>query len=418
MMIARKTATRLLFIALALFCNLIFVQTGQASGFAVYTQGASALGQGNAVTAHMDDPSAVFFNPALIGNLPGTQVQIGTTLIHSSREFNSALSGFTSEVSSNHFPSTLYLTHQINPSLSLGVGVFSPFGLGTDWNDDWEGRYITTESKLTTFNINPVICWQVTPEISLAAGIDYLLLDATLEKKLLLAPLPDGNQKFTGDGDGLGFNLGAALKLTDALILGLHYRSEVESDLEGSAEFALPVGTPAFIQAMLSNTGGQASLTLPQQAQLGLAYSGFENLILEVGARWEDWSSFKSLIIKLDSGLTTITERSWKDVYAFNLGGKYQLNQNLALLAGYLFDNNPAPDDTFDPSIPTAKSHMVSVGSEMGWQAWRMALAYAYQRYESREKANSVGLSVGGTANGEYQTDNHMLALSLRYRFE
>ncbi|MCF6179728.1 MAG: hypothetical protein L3J63_10125, partial [Geopsychrobacter sp.] len=79
--------------------------------------------------------------------------------------------------------------------------------------------------------------------------------------------------------------------------------------------------------------------------------------------------------------------------------------------------NNPVPDQTFDPSIPAANAHIFSVGGEYELDSWRLAIAYAYQRYESRDKDNAVGLAAGGAANGRYQTASHMLALDLLYRF-
>jgi len=404
-------------LVLSVVCLFFFVQNGLASGYAVYTQGASALAQGNAVTAKLDDPSAVFYNPALISDLAGTRLQLGSTLIHSAREFDNSTAGADKKVSSNHFPSTLFATHQMSENLTLGLGIFSPFGLGTEWDEKWAGRYISTNSEMTTLNINPVISWQATPMLALAAGVSYLQLDATLEKNLYLSPLPDGHQKFKGDGNGFGYNLGAAIKLTERATLGLNYRSKIDLDIDGQASFSLPVGTPAPVAMMLSNGSGKTSLTLPQQAQIGLAWRVAENFTAQAGLRWEDWSAFQSLVIKLDSGLTAETERNWKDVYAFNLGGKYQLKDDLALMAGYLFDNTPAPDSTFDPSIPSAKAHVFAIGTEYNLNAWQLALAYAWQHYESRTKTNDVGLTVGGPAKGSYQTDSHMLALNLGYRF-
>lgn len=407
------------FVCLIFICILFaFPQPVFASGFAIYTQGASALGQGNAVTAHLADPSAVFFNPSLINRLPGTQVQVGTTFIGSSRKFDSVATGLKTSVSSEHYPSTLFVTHQLSPQLSVGFGMFSPYGLGSEWGQTWEGRYISTNSELTTFNFNPVVSWQINPRVSVAAGLDYLIMDSTLEKNIALVPLADGHQKFSGDGDGFGFNLGATIKFTEKATLGLHYRSEIDVDLDGDAEFSLPLGTPAPIAAMLSNSPGATSITLPQQAQVGLAYQLTDNFVAEVGGRWEDWSSFNSLVINLDSGLTTTTDRQWKDVYAFNLGGRYQMNDQVALLFGYLYDNNPAPNQTFDPSIPAADAQIYSIGTEYQHDTWTVSLAYAYQHYSNRYKNNSVGLADGGAANGEYQTDNHMVGLSVGYRFE
>jgi len=388
-----------------------------ASGFAVYTQSASALAQGNAVTAHQDEPSAVFFNPSLIGKLPGTQFQIGSTFIHFSRDFESNTGGENKSASADFFPSALFVTHHLTDNITFGLGIFSPFGLGTDWGQIWEGRYISTNSELETININPVVNLRITEKLSVAFGIDYIDLDATLEKNLYLSPLPDGYQTFSGKGDGWGYNLAASFELTDKTTLGVHYRSDVQIDLNGEATFVLPKGTPSSIVTALRNSSARSSITLPRQAQLGLAYQFTDKLITEIGVRWEDWSSFKSLVINLDTGLTNETERNWKDVYAFNIGSKFSIIENFSLMGGYIFDTNPAPDSTFDPAIPTANAHIFAFGCEYLLNTWKIALAYGFQHFKPRDKNNSIGLNSGKTANGNYQSDGHMLALSLVYRF-
>ncbi len=58
-----------IFILLVFACIIFFVSSGHkayGAGFTVNTQGATSLGQANSVIAHTDDPSSVFFNPALI----------------------------------------------------------------------------------------------------------------------------------------------------------------------------------------------------------------------------------------------------------------------------------------------------------------------------------------------------------------
>ena len=93
-----------------------------ASGFGIFTQGASALGQGDAVVAHTDGPSAIFFNPALINSLPGTQVEAGTTAIFPPRKFSSSADGSVSRTEDTaFFPSTFYVTHAINDKISAGL---------------------------------------------------------------------------------------------------------------------------------------------------------------------------------------------------------------------------------------------------------------------------------------------------------
>jgi len=372
------------------------------SGFAVYTQDASALGQGNAMIAHTDGPAAIFFNPALLNKLEGTQVEVGTTLIFPSRKFKSDLSGKEYETEySVFYPSTFYLSHRFDDKVSAGLGIFSPFGLGTDWGEDWEGRYITTRSEMSTFNFNPAISYQIMSNLSVAAGVDFILMDATLENKVNL---------FSGDGRGLGYNLGAVYDINEDTTLGASYRSEVNVDIAGDATFI-----PAAFY-----TKAETDITLPQQVHAGISYKGFEDLIIEAGVRWEGWSSYDELKLDFEQsipiiGITTMTyEKDWRDTWTGNIGAQYQLNDSVSLRAGYLYGGNPVPDKTFEPSIPDSNTHIFTIGTGLKSHRMKIDLAYAYQMLESREKNNTIGAT---TANGRYDSRIHLVGISLTYLF-
>jgi long-chain fatty acid transport protein len=383
-----------------------FTSEVHASGFGIFTQGADALGQANATVAHSDGPSAAYFNPALLTSLTGTQVELGTTAVVPSRKFKSDLDGSREETEDKvYFPSTFYLTHQFNDHWSAGLAVFNPFGLGTVWDSDWEGNTIATKSRITTFNINPTVACQVTPKLAIGAGLDILLLDAKLKSKYLLAPTID--QKFTGDGEGIGFNLGLQLQITDALSFGTAYRSEIEIDIDGKAEFS----------AIIPDMEGKATLTLPAQFTAGLAYRFSPDWTIEAGVRWEDWSSFDELAIDFGAA-SMIYPRDWDDTWAFNIGTKYRLNNRVALMAGYLYGDNPVPDSTFEPAIPDSDTHLFTVGSELTFDQFKVALAYGFQLQEDRDKETNQYTALDGTvANGSYENYIHLAAISLSYTF-
>lgn len=395
---------------LSAFYSLFAASTAYGSGFGIFTQGASALGQADAVVAHTDEPSAIFFNPALINDLPGTQMELGTTLIFPSREFKSDLTGSTSEGEDTmYYPSTFFLSHSFNDKVSAGFGVFNPFGLGTEWDDDWEGRYIATKSEITTYTVNPVLSYRITPRVSFAAGVDFLWLDATLEKNIpTLAG--DIGQKFSGDGSGIGYNLGILINISDNISLGASYRSEIDVDVDGDASLS-----------GVFNTGGKTDITLPQQVFAGISYMASDQLTLEGGFRWEDWSSFKELTIDLDqpiAGQSSVTSpRDWDSTYAVNIGAKYKLNKVVSLLAGYLYSENPVPDTTFEPAVPDSDTHLFCVGTDMKFKKFKIAMSYAYQLQEDRDKNNIIGVEEGGAANGRYETELHLLGFSLVYNF-
>jgi long-chain fatty acid transport protein len=405
------------------------------SGFTIDTQGASSLAQGAATIAHTDYASAIYFNPALINKLEGTQVELGTTLLFPSSKFKSDITGKTFKIERDVlYPSTFYITHKINDKVSAGLGVFNPFGLRTKWSENWEGRYIITNSGMQTYNINPVVSYQITPYIAVGAGLDFLFLDATLEKKINLSlltfpfPFPDGGQKFKGDGNGVGYNLGILFEPHKNISIGASYRSEIKVDIDGDATFDLPPGSPPFIRALFPDTPGNTDITLPQQTYLGIYYKGFDPLTFEVALRWEGWATYDQLKINLDKPVagskTSISKKDWKDTYSVSIGAKYQLNDSVAFLAGYLYGGNPIPDKTFDPTIPDAKTHQLSIGTDIKYKKLRFALAYAYQKWQSRNKSNSIDdtpddgfFNPATSANGEYNSNLHVIGITLNYRF-
>ncbi|TSK08128.1 MAG: autotransporter domain-containing protein [Geobacter sp.] len=396
------------------------LSAAHAAGYAVFTHGASALGQGNAVTAHTSDPSTIFYNPALMNKLEGTQLQVGTTAIFSSREYTSSVGSNTTSDNAAFFPSTFYVTHKFNDKLSAGFGVFNPFGLGTEWGNGWDGRYIATKSELTTFDFNPVVSYRVLPSLTVAAGLDVFYLDATLQRMMPSSALtaygvPGGYDigvKFKGDGTGIGYNLAAAYDICEHLTVGASYRSQVHVDISGDATLSSPV-----LPVSAFNSGGKTDLTLPPQFTAGVAFKGIDKLTLEAGMRWEGWSKFKELSIQQDNGFKSETPRNWKDSWGLNLGGRYQYDDTVALLAGYVYGDTAVPDSTFDPSIPDAKTHVFCVGTDLNLKPVTVALSYAYQLYENRSKHNTLYGVDETSANGKYENAAHLVAVSVGYKF-
>jgi len=436
-----------------LLCSLLALPTSAlASGFGVFTQGASGLGQANAVVAHTTGPSSAYFNPALLTELSGTRLEIGSTGIYANRKVKLDSTGRTQDGKENwEFPSTFYLTRQINDRVTAGLAVFFPFGLSSEWDRDFEGRYIGTYGEITTTSINPVAAFKVNDRVSLAAGVSAVYFDAELRSLVnqtaagyLVNPpfglgnLPDIEQKFTGDDWGFGYNFGLTAKPTDNLTFGATYRSEVDLEAKGEARLS---GVSPLLAPFFPNSDGKTDITLPQQATAGLACRFSDALVVEAGLRWEDWESTDELKIELETPIfgqsTQIGARDWHATWAYNVGGQYRLNESLALNAGYLYGENAVPDDTMEVLIPDADAHLFTLGAEWTSGSWTVAGAFGYEHHEGRRKNNDVrdepGSAVAsyaasvmagypvevatGTANGDYETDIYLVGLSIGYKF-
>lgn len=406
-----------------------------ASGFGVFTQGASGLGQANAVVAHPTGPSSLYFNPALMNDVPGRQVEVGTTAVYADRSVDFDSGGSEDAEENWNFPSTFYYTHEINPQVTAGLGVFFPFGLSTEWDDDYAGRYIGTSAELFSTNINPAVSFRVNDKLSLAIGVDVLYLDATLENNINQTALgfvvnpfgglgvqPDIEQKFEGDGWGVGYNLGALYKVNEMVSVGATYRSHVDVNVDGDASFD---GVNPALASLFPETDGDADIRLPQQVTAGVAVKPMEKLVIEAGVRWEDWESTDDLTIELDQPVAgrieNVIPRDWNSTWTYNIGGHYQLNEMVALNAGYLYGKDCVPDSTFEPLIPDSDAHLFTLGTDLSFGAWTVSGAFGYEYHEDRSKDNSIGDPLSGlpeyTANGDYENNIYLIALSVGYKF-
>ncbi len=429
-----------------LLLSLLFLPSlALASGYGVFTQGASGLGQANAVVAHPTGPSSLYFNPALLNDVPAQQVEIGTTAVYSDREIDLDSGGTVDGDGAWNFPSSFYYTHNGGERIAAGIGVFFPFGLSNEWDKDYEGRYIGTEAEMFSTTINPAVSFKVSDQLSLAAGIDFVYVDAELRGMInqtavgfvaaggpFLGVLPDVEQKFTGDDWGTGYNLGALYKVTDRVAIGAAYRSKIDIDLEGDLDFN---GASPFLPGTFVDGNADAEIELPAQFVVGVATKVTDKLIVEVGARWEDWESNDQLVLDLDNpllGQSSLTiDRNWHSTWTYNLGANYRLNENVALNCGYLYGETPVPNSTFEPIIPDTDAHLFTVGTDLTYGQWVVSAAFGYEYHESREKNNDVKDEIGsgvasliaqapvavGTANGDYDTDIYLFGLSVGYKF-
>ncbi len=415
-----------------------------ASGYGVFTQGASGLGQANAVVAHTTGPSSLYFNPALINDLPGRQVEVGTTAIYADREIKLDSTGQTEDADNGwNFPSTFYYTHEANEKITAGIGAFFPFGLSSEWDNDYEGRYIGTKGELFSMNINPAVSWRVNERLHLAGGLDFVYIDADLRAMinqtgvtfLVNQPglpdfgvtpgedLPDIEQKLEGDGWGMGFNLGALYKVTDRVSVGAAYRSEVDVDFDyAKMKFN---GVDPRLGLLFPESDADVDITLPAQFVAGVAFQATNDLVVEVGCRWEDWDSTDDLTADLQRPFlftqsSIIIPRDWRSTWAYNIGGQYRINDTIALNAGYLYGENPVPASTFEPIIPDSDSHLFTIGTDLNFGQWTISGAFGYEHHDDRNKSNDRSDPLGSSpssANGKYSSSLYLVGLSLGYKF-
>jgi len=448
-----------LFIGLALF--LATSSTAFASGFAIIEQSVSGLGTAFSSGAAAADPSTVFFNPAGMTLLEGQQVNIGVHVIMPSAEFDkkeasNALGmplsgGQGGNGADTAFVPNLYYTNKINDKLSIGLGITAPFGLVTDYNKEWVGRYHAKKSDVMTIDINPAVAYKLTDKLSVAAGVSAQYIDVTLSSMVDggLVNLGAGNPlglpggglgavsntdydvyvKNKADDWAFGFNLGAIYEFTSDTRVGIAYRSKMKHKLEGRVHTSVPE-TLAGLGGAFKNQDIHGKITLPATASIN-AYSKItERFALMADVTWTDWSEFDELTIHFEgAGIagkeSTTTTEKWDDTWRYSLGATFQATNTLLLRTGVAYDETPISDDYRTPRIPGEDRYWLSVGA--GYQITEsitMDLAYAHlfvddskmKKYASMADMTAEDFA-RGTVVGEFDNSVDIASVAFTYKF-
>src|SRR2546425_2223599 len=172
-------------LAAAVGAALLSLSAGSAFGsaFALQEQNASGLGHAYAGgAAAAEDVSTIFYNPAGLVRLQTMQLVVAGNVICPSTKFHDGgsqpafgqpLGGTGGDAGSCAGVPNLYFGVPFTDKWSFGIGVNVPFGLKTEYDSDWLGRFQAVESKVETYNINPVISWEPTKALTGGAGVSF-----------------------------------------------------------------------------------------------------------------------------------------------------------------------------------------------------------------------------------------------------
>ena len=143
---------------------------------------------GGAFTAVANDPSAVYWNGAGLSFIKGTNIVFGASFIAPNSKFRGVAPVETEYRGKNllFYPVNFFASHQLNDKFTVGLGFTTPFGLGTEWDENWPGRYLAIETELRTFIVTPVVAFKPIETLSISAGFNYSFADVLITRKNLL----------------------------------------------------------------------------------------------------------------------------------------------------------------------------------------------------------------------------------------
>jgi len=380
--------------------------TAWGGGFGIYEGSARGNALGGTLVGRADDAAAIYYNPAGIVQLPGEQFMVGATLIAPQTDVRTLPpQGWvtTSSHDTDWIPPHVYATHQFNDTFAAGAGLFSRFGLGTEFDADWPGRYNSYNATIRSLTLNPDVAVKLTEQLSVAAGVNATWFDIKLERQVPLLPGVDSPLTLKGDDIAFGYNFGVRYAPNDWLAVGATYWSKVHEGLSGDATLGG------------AQTDASSKLELPDEVTFGVMVKPLNKLSVEAGATFTGWNSYDQLDVKLDNpqvlGPEVVIPKNWSNAWRYQAGVEYAATKALTLRAGYVYDEEAIPQGTADYLVPANDRQLFSLGVGYRWTRWLLDVSYTYLAIKDRHitARPQDGVLESDFVNG----DAHMVGLSV-----
>jgi long-chain fatty acid transport protein len=435
--------------------GLLAGSEAHAAAFALYEQGVSGLGNAYAGAAAVaEDATTVWWNPAGMSRLgAGKHFAIGGVSISPSTKFSNGASfpaqlqtagGDGGDAGKDAIVPSMFYVMDLNPRMHFGIGISVPFGLKTEYDSNWIGRFQGISSEVKTLNINPSLSYKVSDSFSIGGGISYQRGKVDLKTAvnysataaaaggvpLLTAiggPGVEGQNTTSVDGDAWGFNIGALFDVAPATRVGIHYRSSLEYKMDGNTSFSnVPAafgGIPP-LAAGTSNGNVKLDIKTPDNLAFSVAHRLNERLDLLGDFTWWHWSKIKQLPLVRSSGaasgstLSTLTF-NFDDTWRASIGANYKLNGPWTLKLGAAYDQSPVPNaESRSVRLPDNDRYWLSAGAAYQVSRnGRLDFGYTLVSVKNADINNDQTATGAGIVNGSYKPRIHVLGAQYQHSF-
>lgn len=410
-----------------------------ASGFAVQDQSAGSIALGHAGAAAADSAAVALLNPAMATAFDTSTTGINLGGISLSADFRNDGSlnaiGLPAAIPAGAGADgaapllSLFHTRPLSDRLAFTFSMHTPFGLATDYDSGWVGRYQLTTAELATLELNPSLAWKLNDSVSLAAGLRAVYAKSKLASAVdfgtlcLVAVDPaacagagigpgshDGHASIEADTWGHGINLALAVRPSETTRWGLTWRSKVDLDLEGDARFdnpSLPGPFAALTMTPLTSNGdARSDITLPESLTASLYHGFAENTALVADYTYTRWSRLQALTMTFANGAPDkVVPFNWKDTSKLAVGLMHDLDDRWQLRGGLEWESSAVDDTDRNPVVPDSRRVFAGIGAR-----YRLAsggsLDLGLGRLRFARGGIDYSLPGAGTLRGRYALDS------------
>lgn len=399
---------------------MIAVASGSAwsAGFALNEQSIKSMGMSQAGRASSAaDATTLFGNPAGLTQLTGTNLSGNATFIYVPTDIENAQGSQAGTNNGDMIPPTWvgsgFISHEMSDSLTIGIGNFAPFGLATNYESSFQGRYFGDKSKVKVIAIQPTMAYKLTPEFSIGVGVTVSKLEGLLSAYSIALTNP---VEVNGDDISYGYNVGILWQVMPQTRIGLDYRSKTDYNLEGTTELT---GTGIEFPATLD-------ISTPATFELSISHELNSNVNVHGSVGLTQWSVLEKLVIENGGGAsgpfkTSIEELHWEDSWAYSVGADWKMGDALTLRAGLGIDKTPVSDAHRSVRVPSEDRQVVSLGMSYALNdSTSIDMAYMFLKEDTAHvNASKSVSSINGplTYSADYKGMGHLVGAQLNMKF-
>lgn len=443
---------------------LLSARRANAQGYGLYEQSTCMMGRAGAgVAAPCDDGSSAFFNPAGLAAAKAPVVSADVTGIAPRGTFTNGTTHQVSTLNSETFAApAFYAAAPVSRGVVVGVGLFAPYGLTTDWPTSSEGRFVSYKGSVKSFYVQPTIAIRAGDRLMLGGGIDITHTSLELRRRLDLSTQPISGTPLTfgalgvprgtdfadidlnGSGTHAGGHVGVLARPSDRFSVGVRYlfRQQIAVDNGTFTPAQVPTGlvtpvplgptvpagtpidrllAPQFAAGgPLSTQSAATSLPLPDQLVAGVAIQATDRLLLLADYQYTHWALFNQIVITPQIAPATVSVEQFADTHGLRVGADYHLQSGAALRAGIDAHGAAAPDQTVTPLLPEASRFEAAagLGVPLGPRA-RLDLAYLYvhQQDRSGRTVDNGGVPTAALNNGLFHYYANLFSVGIVVKF-
>ena len=415
------------YFSITIFFVVVAAPSSWGGGLWLYELGTPNMGTASAGRgAIANDASVAAVNPAGMTKLNRSQLLVSAVGLFVDSKFkvdSAAFGGGDGKNNQDFTPAGSFsYVYSATSSLKLGLVAAPTFGAGSDFDDDWAGRYYVLEGKFNTFAFNPGIGYRVNKWLSLGGGLAVMVANfknkTAINNQVTDPGFPDGKIEFEDNDAGFGFNLGTLIEPRDDTRISLTYRSEVDFKFKDDANLK---GLGPTLESLLNpNLGVKIEMMLPQSVALSGYHDLTDKLALVASVGWQDWSVYGQPSVKVQNsaGISFEIDQNFKETWHGSIGARYRIADAWLWSIGFAYDSSPLDDEDRSPDYPIDRQIRLGTGLQYDWSE-DMTIGAAYTYLDTGDaEIDWEGRPLQGDIKGDYDPNHtHAFALNLIWRF-